>query len=339
MRSTQTGKAPSPNNGKVRFGVLGVARINRKVLPAIQRSPYAQLLAIGSRDLEKAQTAARTFEIPKAYDGYDAVLDDPDIDAVYIPLPNALHLDWVKKAAAAKKHVLCEKPLGLTYDEVHEAFEVCDRNGVYLMDGFMWPHHPRTRVVEENLKTGALGDLRHVHTAFHFLLDRSKPDIRRTKAMGGGALYDIGCYCVRASLFTFNTEPIAVTATARWENEIDTEMTALLEFEENRTASIHFGFHSPYQTAWEVTGTSKRLTTPFPWNPEGSGTLELWNASILENRWEFPKVNHIHEMVDTFSKHVLSGTYEFPEKGITLSLARVVDALYLSARKKERIVL
>src|SRR5262249_6771299 len=149
-----------PMTKQVRWGVLGVANINRRIVPAFRNAPSAELVGIASRSLERAKTAAQAAAIPHAYASYEAVLDDPMIDAVYIPLPNHLHAEWTTKAAEHGKHVLCEKPLATNAQEAARLVEFCHTRGVKLMEGFMWPHHPRTGELRRFIDSGAIGEVR-----------------------------------------------------------------------------------------------------------------------------------------------------------------------------------
>src|SRR5690242_482336 len=160
---------------KLRWGILGVAKINDRLLPAFARAANADLRAIASRSLDRARSAARSAGIPAAHGTYEALLDDPAIDAVYIPLPNTLHAEWALKAAERGKHVLCEKPLAPTAAEAQRVVEGCRARGVTLMDGFMWPHHPRTARLRQFLDGGGIGEVRRVAGAFTFRMEQLDP--------------------------------------------------------------------------------------------------------------------------------------------------------------------
>src|SRR5262245_33649833 len=202
---------------KLRWGILGVARNNRRVLPAFAQSAHAELCAIASRSTERARAAAAAAGIPTAYGGYERLLDDPAIDAVYIPLPNSLHAEWTMKAAERGKHVLCEKPLAPTAEEARKVVDFCRAGGVCLMDGFAWPHHPRTARLRQVLDARRLGDIRRVTGTFTFPLSPLDPaNIRLRADLGGGSLLDVGCYPVSAIRWAFGGEPVRVCATATY---------------------------------------------------------------------------------------------------------------------------
>src|SRR4051794_34990448 len=180
----------------VRWGILGVAKINDRLLPAFAKAADTSLAAIASRDGEKARAAAEKAGIPKAYTGYEAVLADPEIEAVYLPLPNTLHAEWTRKAADAGKHVLCEKPLAPTAAEAAETIAYCRSKGIRLMDGFMWPHHTRTARLRHLIDAGEIGQVRTAAGAFTFNLPLDMPNIRLRADTAGGSLLDVGCYPV-----------------------------------------------------------------------------------------------------------------------------------------------
>src|SRR5262249_42435535 len=175
----------------------GVANNNKRVLPAFARSTHAELRAIASRSLGRARAAAAAAGIPTAYGSYEQLLEDPAIDAVYIPLPNSLHADWAMKAAERGKHVLCEKPLAPTAAAAQRVVDFCRAKGVCLLDGFAWPHHPRTARLRQLLDGGRLGEVRRVTGAFTFAMRPLDPaNIRLRPELGGGSLLDVGCYPV-----------------------------------------------------------------------------------------------------------------------------------------------
>src|SRR6202521_2265492 len=194
----------------VRWGILGAAGIAlRKVIPGMQGSALAQVVAIASRDIAKAQAAASRLGIPRAYGSYQELIDDPDIEAIYNPLPNHLHVPWSIRAAEEGKHVLCEKPIALTAREARTLLEARDRTGVQIGEAFMVKTHPQWLKVKEILASGRIGELRLI--AGHFSYYRRDPDdIRSRVEWGGGALMDVGCYPITVSRWLFGAEPTEV---------------------------------------------------------------------------------------------------------------------------------
>jgi len=218
---------------KIRWGVLGAAKIARtKVIPAMQRAQEGEVTALASRSLETARAAAAALGIPKAYGSYEELLADPDVDAVYNPLPNHLHVPWSIKAAEAGKHVLCEKPIALSAEEARSLIAVRDRTGVLIEEAFMVRTHPQWRAVREEVRAGRLGELRAIQMAFSYF-NRDPQNVRNQAGIGGGALMDIGCYPIVLSRFLFEAEPVRVIASIDRDPEFGTDRltSALLEFE------------------------------------------------------------------------------------------------------------
>src|SRR4030088_131136 len=192
---------------KVEWGVLGVANIaTKKVIPAMQRGEWSEVTAIASRDLDKARQAAKELGIPKAYGSYEELLADPDIEAIYNPLPNHLHVPWSIKAAEAGKHVLCEKPISLTVAEAKALLAVRDRTGVKIGEAFMVKTHPQWLRTREIIRSGGIGDLRAIAGVFSYF-NRDPNNVRHKVEWGGGGLMDIGCYPITMSRFIFGEEP------------------------------------------------------------------------------------------------------------------------------------
>ena len=207
---------------QVRWGILGTARIATKVGAAIRNASNADLSAIASRNYQKAADWKSEHQAMQAYGSYQELLEDPVIDALYIPLPPSLHREWTIKAAEHKKHVLCEKPLALNVSEVDEMIAACREHGVQLMDGVMWYHHPRTKEMFQLISDGELGSLRRVTSAFTFHWTTiPQNEFRLERNMGGGSLYDLGWYCVGATLQVLKRLPRKVLGTARYSHDVD----------------------------------------------------------------------------------------------------------------------
>src|SRR6202047_2113800 len=195
---------------QLRWGIMGTANIARGVLiPAIQQSTFGSVEVIGSRDLEKARSVAQSLGIGRAVGSYGAMLDDSNIDAVYIPLPNALHAEWTIRAAEAGKAVLCDKPLATSAKDAARQIDACEKHGVSLMEGFMYRFHPQTRRVQELIASGAIGQVREVraHLSVNIMRTLDTSNIRYRDSLGGGALLDMGCYTVNIARMIFDAEP------------------------------------------------------------------------------------------------------------------------------------
>src|ERR1700678_4362637 len=220
------------NQRKVKWGVLGAANIAlKKVIPAMQQSEWSEVTGIASRDLKKAQEAARSLGIAKAYGSYEELLADPEIEAIYNPLPNQLHVPWSIKAAEAGKHVLCEKPLSMTVAEARTLLPVQQRTGVIIGEAFMVRTHPQWLRTRELIASGRIGSLRSIQGFFSYFNTDPK-NIRNIAECGGGALMDIGCYPINTSRFIFGEEPLRVSALL--ENDpklqVDRLTSAIMEF-------------------------------------------------------------------------------------------------------------
>ena len=252
---------------KIRWGVLGAAKIARtKVIPAMQRAQEGEVTALASRSLETARAAASPLGIPKAYGSYEELLADPDIDAVYIPLPNHLHVPWSIKAAEAGKHVLCEKPIALSADEARTLVAARDRTGVIIQEAFMVRSHPQWLAVREDVRGGRLGELRAIQMAFSYF-NRDPQNVRNQAGIGGGGLMDIGCYPIVLSRFLFEAEPVRVIASMDRDPEFGTDRltSALLEFPRGQSVFTCSTQLVPYQRT-QVLGTRGRIEVEIPVN-------------------------------------------------------------------------
>lgn len=296
----------SLRTGKVGWGILGCARITRRgLIPGIRQSSLGSLVALASRDADKVTAWGKEFDVPRCYAGYDELLADPEIDVVYIPLPNELHLPWTVRAAQSGKHVLCDKPLARNAAEAREMVAACQQAGVRLMEGFMWRHHPRSRRLVELVRTGAIGTVRLVRASFSFDIDRS--DWRMEPDRGGGALWDVGCYGVNAARLIAGAEPITVAAAARrHETRVDMTLAATLKFPDGILAQVDCSFELPYRCEVEIVGTSGRIVMPQAFLPDQRPHLLVEQAGRGE-RIEFAPANQYSEMVDSFSRSIETG--------------------------------
>ena len=262
---------------KVRWGVLGVANIAvRKVIPAMQRSEHCEVAGIASRDRARAEAAARELGVPKAYGSYEELLADPEIDAVYNPLPNHLHVPWSIRAAEAGKHVLCEKPVALSAAETLELMEARDRTGVVIGEAFMVQTHPQWTRLIELVRGGRIGELRSGLSSFCYY-NRDPTNVRHVRAWGGGALLDIGCYPIKTARMVFGAEPKRVAATIARDAEldgIDRLTSAVLEF-----PSGHMVFtcctQAAAQQSAQFLGTKGHIWLDIPFNPAANEVTRL----------------------------------------------------------------
>jgi predicted dehydrogenase len=251
----------------LRWGLLSTARINRSLIPPLRASPRNELAAVASRDLQKAQAYAAEWNIPRVFASYEAMLADPDIDVIYNPLPNSLHAEWTIKAAQAGKHVLCEKPLATSVAEVDAMADAARRYGVVVAEAFMYRHHPQTLKVKELVDLGAIGLVRLVRGSFTFNLTRTG-DVRLDPALGGGSIWDVGCYPVSYARFVIGAEPVEVFG---WQvtgaSGVDEMFAGQMRFEGGAHAQFDCGFRVPLRAHVEIVGSEGTLTAPNPFKP------------------------------------------------------------------------
>jgi len=260
---------------KVNWGILSTAKIGReKVIPAMQKGQWSHVAAIASRSLAPAQQVAADLGIAKAYGSYEELLSDPEIEAIYNPLPNDQHVAWTLAAARAGKHVLCEKPFSMNANEAEQLREVAGK--VHIMEAFMVRFHPQWLRARELVRSGALGELRTVQAFFSYF-NRQSDNIRNRPEVGGGALYDIGCYAIVAGRFLFEAEPLRVMALIDRDPDFKTDrtVTAIADFGDGKRLDFTVSTQStPYQRVQAV-GTKQRLELVIPFNAPLGGTTDL----------------------------------------------------------------
>jgi xylose dehydrogenase (NAD/NADP) len=250
--------------GAVRWGVVSTARINEKVLAGAREAEGVEVVAVGSRDRERGAEFAQRHGIPRVHGSYDELLADPDVEAVYIPLPNSLHVPWSIKALEAGKHVLCEKPLTRRAADAEAAFAAAERAGRLLMEGFMWRYHPQTEELARRARE--IGPLRVVRAAFGFPLPAEDTgNVRIQPDLEGGALMDVGCYCV-SGLRLLCGEPVAVTGQAVDRNGVDGRFAGTLRFAGDVLGTFDCGFDVPHLGKLEVVGANGTLVAEDPWH-------------------------------------------------------------------------
>jgi predicted dehydrogenase len=318
----------------IRWGVLGAASIaRRRVIPAIQVSRNGRVTAIASRDPARAQALARELDIAVAHETYDALLADPDVDAVYIPLLNHDHHRWTIAAARAGKHILCEKPFAMNAGEAEEMLAAAYNAGVLLSEGFMYRFHPRVVRLFELVRAGAIGDVRLVHSIFT-IGPLAPGNSRLDPALGGGALMDLGCYAVNLARQVYGSEPLASTALARiGATGVDETFGAVLRFPSGGLCGFDVSLTSQLSVQYEVVGSSGRLAVPHGFRPETNKPTEL----ILERGMEreviaIEPADHYRLMFEDFADAILEGRQ--PRYGPEDAVAnmRVIDALQAAAR-------
>ncbi len=329
---------------KIRWGILGDAGINQRLLPAFRASKTAELRAIASRTMEKAKAASARDGIPVAYGSYLDLLKDPEIDAVYNPLPNHMHDEWTRAAADHGKHILCEKPLTVTAPEAEKLVAYCRSKNVRLMDGFMWPHHPRTHKIRQLIEKGTIGAVKKVNAAFTFnMVGLPLTNIRMQPEAGGGGLLDVGCYTTYAIRWWMQAEPTKVWATATFINNVDVAMSGVMTFADGRTANFDCGFTHPLRTWVEIVGTEAVIRVPNMWIPDDQAVIQ-----IIRQDGDFghkiedvatPGENQMVHMLDDFAAAIREKREPYPNPDEAVKTGRVMDALAKSAREHREIIL
>ncbi|MBP7687307.1 MAG: Gfo/Idh/MocA family oxidoreductase [Thermoflexales bacterium] len=261
---------------KLHWGLLSTARINGAVIPPIRLSQRSELAGVASRDQAKADAYAQAHDLPRAYGTYEAMLADPAINVIYNPLPNHLHAEWTVKAAEAGKHVLCEKPLALSVAEVDRIVAAARANNVVVAEAFMYKHHPQTLKVLELLKNKPIGDLLAIKGAFTFDLSPRPDDIRWMPDLGGGSIWDVGCYPISFTRLIAQAEPVEVFG---WQTTsssgVDEVFIGQMRFANGLLAQFESGFRSPYRTWMEVVGTRGSLYVASPFKPADRAFITL----------------------------------------------------------------
>ena len=315
---------------RLRWGIISTARIGiRRVIPALLRSRTGTAVAIASRDLARARETAAKFQIPRAHGSYEALLDDPEIEAVYIPLPNTLHPEWTIRAARAGKHVLCEKPLAIDARQARTMVDACRAAGVLLQEAFMYRFHPQITELRRLVASGAVGVPWLARSAFTFTVG-SDDDIRLNSALGGGGLLDVGCYCVSISRLLLG-EPKAMTASGAFDRGVDVRLAGLLTFAAG-TALFDCGLRLPYRQFCEVVGAEGTIMLPRPFQPEEDPAVLLVRRGGQDERVEIPGTNQYTLMLDHMGTCILQRQQpQFPPEDAVANL-RVLDALQASAR-------
>lgn len=324
---------------KIRWGVLGVAGIaTRKVIPAMQKGQWSTVMAIASRDLEKARQAAAALNIPKAYGSYEDLLNDPEIDAVYNPLPNHLHVPWSARAAERGKHVLCEKPIALSADEARSLIEVRNRTGVLIQEAFMIRTHPQWQKARSLVQEGRIGDVRAMVGVFSYFND-DPANIRSVAEWGGGALMDIGCYLINTSRFILRREPRRVAGAVERDPvmKIDRLTSMLLDYESAHLAGT-CSTQMVYYQRMQIFGTRGLIEIKIPFNapPDRPCEIVVDTGKDLfgggQELLEVPICDQYTIQGDLFSKAILEDTGAPEPLEDALSNMSCIEALFRSAR-------
>jgi predicted dehydrogenase len=321
---------------KVQWGVLSTARIGmRQVIPAMQAGEYCDMVAVASRDTEQAEVAAERLGFAKAYGSYEELLADPEIQAVYIPLPNHLHVPWSIRALEAGKHVLCEKPIGLSAAEARTLLAASKKHPhLKVMEAFMYRFHPQWQRARELLDEGAIGELKTIQAFFAYHND-NPDDIRNQAALGGGGLMDIGCYCISLSRFIFDAEPQRVMGIVELDPDfqVDRLTSGILDFGRG-TSSWTCGTQLAYYQRVNLFGTEGRVEIEIPFNPPANERTRIWHWRDDElTEIVLDPANHYTLQGDQFSLAVLNDTEVPTPLEDAVANMDVIEAVVRSAKE------
>jgi D-xylose 1-dehydrogenase (NADP+, D-xylono-1,5-lactone-forming) len=327
---------------KVKWGILSTAKIAQKALiPAFERANNAEVVAIASTS-GKAEEVANIFNIPKSYTSYEELLQDPEIDAVYIPLPNHLHKKWTLEAAKHGKHVLCEKPATLTAEETKEMVSFCREKKVKFMEAFMYQFHPQHDRVREILSSGEIGDVKFMHASFSFFLAQLEGNIKMDKNKGGGSIYDVGCYPIHAIRNVLQAEPteVHVHATINHDYEVDTSAIGYMKMDNEVKVTFDCSFDMTFRAEYEIIGTKGLIKVPRAFRPDnhsGEGLVIVQTEGVTREEKITAdiyklEVEHISQVILEDSEPSYSGEN-------AIQNMRVIEACYESIKTGEIIKL
>jgi xylose dehydrogenase (NAD/NADP) len=326
----------------VKWGVLSTAGIGQKqVIPAIERSENGKVLAIASRG-DKAKAVAEAFHIPKAYESYEELLKDDEIEAVYIPLPNSLHKKWVIEAAKHGKHVLCEKPAAINTNELKEMINACNDNNVTFMEAFMYQFHPQHAKVKEIIAAGDIGEIHFMRASFSFVLGNDNSNIRLNKQLGGGSLYDVGCYCIHAIRYVLDQEPIRAYANAKLDqNGIDTTTTGLLDMKDGIKAMFDCSFELSPRNMYEVVGSKGTIEVTEAYRPDKNDHVGIVRVKKDDGTVEEIEVHgdQYKNQIEHFSASILKNNDPMYTNEKMVNNLKVIEACYRSIETNESVML
>jgi predicted dehydrogenase len=319
------------------WGIISTADINRKLIPGAQASPDVDLLAVASRDQRRAEAYAREWGIERAYGSYEALLADPDIEAVYIPLPNSMHAEWSIRSLEAGKHVLCEKPFSRTPADVEAAFDAADRAGRFLSEAFMYRHNPQTARLRQLLADGAIGEPRLVRSTFSYGL-YDTDNIRLRTDVDGGALMDVGCYCVSASRLAAGSEPVSAFGQARiGETGTDWVFTGSLRFPGDLLAIFDCGTALTERDELEVVGSEGSLFLDDPFHANRPVIEHRRNGHV--EREELEPADSYRLELENMSAAIRGEAEPLLGRDDALGQARALDALHRASESGDAVTL
>jgi len=314
---------------KIKWGIMGTANIARYgTIPGMKLAESCELYAIAGRNPEKAESYKQEYGFEKAYGSYEELLDDEEVQAVYIPLPNDLHIKWVKAALEKKKHVLCEKPIALNAEEAWEMFKTAEENGVLLMEAYAYLHSPYVKSLKNDIESGIIGEVDYIDTAF--VTQGYKEDFRLHKEHGGGAMYDLGCYCTTLALSLIDSEPEFIKANAEFSGQgVDYMTSAIIRFKNGARVSFDVGMilgentNSRYDRLY-IHGSKGSIRSEVEYNQAGDVSYRIFTQDgVIERNISVPQ-NYSLE-IEQLSRCILYGEKPYVTKEFTLKNAKLID--------------
>ena len=314
---------------KVKWGILGTANIARwATIPGMKQSEYCEMYAIAGRSKEKAESFKKEYGFEKAYGSYEELLEDENVRAVYVPLPNDIHIKWVKAALEKKKYVLCEKPLAMNAGEAKEMFRTAEENNVYLMEAYAYLHSPYVESLKKDIQSGIIGDVDYIESAF--ITQGYKEDFRLHKEFGGGAMYDLGCYCTTMILTLIDSDPEFVKASAEFSDlGVDFATAGLIRFKNGARASFNVGmiFGASSNSRFDrlyIHGTKGSIRSEVEYNQAGNVSYRIFTPEkIIERKIEVPQ-NYSLEL-DQLNRCILFGEKPFITPEFSIKNAELID--------------
>lgn len=297
------------------MGIMSTANVSRSFIEVLKGSSTIKITAVASRNLEKAQSFAEEFDIEKAYASYQELLDDPQLDAVYIPLPNSMHAEWVVKAAKAKKHILCEKPIALTVEDVKKMYEEAIKNNVFLMEGFPYKFQPQTILMLKMIQDGEIGEISQIYADFGFTVDDAENNIRLKPELGGGVMWDAGAYPVSIIRAITGQNPNEIIAFGKFnDQDLDTAVAAMLRFENGITAQLNCNFDAAPHRYVRVIGSKGIIAAGYNnMTKPNTAFIEIkkgldWNYEL--EKIEVPFGSGLFFEAEAFADHIQNYTKE-----------------------------
>ena len=325
---------------KIKFGIIGCSSIAQKsTIPAIVTSKNSVLEMIGSRSISKAKKFAKEFDCSK-FGSYDDVLNNQNIDAVYISLPMSMHEEWSIKAAKSKKHILCEKSATLSYNSAKKIVKECKNNNVKIMENFVFKFHPQQKKILELIKKNTIGDIHTFSSKYGFNLSCSKKNFRFNKKFGGGVLNDVGCYLISASMFIFKDIPISIFCNLETNNKlnIDIRGSILLTFPKNKSALLAFGYHNYFQSTYDVWGTKGLIKVERAFNiTKDMKPIISLNQNDKIKKILIPTANQFQLTIDNFCAKIKNNTKTYNFEKEFLNQALIMDAARKSSAQNSTI--